>query len=184
MNILKEKIINEIINQLKNLKSNNQEEKDKLINDLLNNDRKSLHNYVDKYYKDQKISDEMKQFVFSLVEKEIIPISYLNKIKDSNENMTQEEKNAVLRKKIIEARKIYLESPNDFINNLEKKDIKNIYTTLLDFYDISLMQHCIKNLNEETLRKLLKYVSDNLINSHNAIDMFLEGSIKNHLKNI
>ena len=45
------------------------------------------------------------------------------------------------------------------------------------------MQHCIKNLNEETLRKLLKYVSDKLIDSHNAIDMFLEGSIKNHLKN-
>jgi len=82
MDKLKDKIITEIINQLNNLKSNNQEEIQIVINDLKKNNKKSLHNYVDKYYKDMIISDEMKQFVSSLVEKEIIPLSYLNKIKD------------------------------------------------------------------------------------------------------
>lgn len=181
MDLLKDKIIKEIINKLNNL--HNSEEINNVINDLSNNDKKSLHNFVDKYYSNEKISDEIKQFVSSLVEKEIIPISYLNKIKDTNNNLSQEEKNAILRKKIIEARKIYLDSPGNFIKNLELKNEEDIYQTLLDFYDISLMQHCLKNLNEETLRKLLNYVSNKLIDSHNAIDIFLEGSIKSHLKN-
>ena len=147
MDLLKDKIIKEIINQLNKL--NKTEEINNVIKDLLNNNKKSLHIFVDKYYKDEKISDEIKQFVSSLVEKEIIPISYLNKIKDTNDNLSQEEKNKILRKKIIEARKIYLDSPNDFIHNLELKSEKDIYQTLLDFYDISLMQHCIKNLNKK-----------------------------------
>ena len=181
MDLLKEKIIKEIINQLNNL--NYSDEINNVINDLLNNNKKSLHIFVDKYYKDKQISDEMKQFVSSLVEKEIIPLSYLNKIKENKNNLSQQEKNIILRNKIIQARKIYLDSPESFIKSLEKKEEKDIYQILLDFYDISLMQHCIKNLNKETLRKLLKYVSDKLIDSHNAIDMFLEESIKTHLKN-
>lgn len=183
MDLLKEKIIKEIIKQLKEIKSNNKDEITKVIIDLEKNNKKSLHNYVDKYYKDKIISDEMKQFVSSLVEKEIIPISYLNKIKDNNSNISQEEKNTILRNKIIEAKKTYLASPTDFVDKLEQQDEKNIYKTLLDFYDISLMQHCIKNLSEETLKKLLIYVSNRLTNNHNAIDIFLEGSIKSHLKN-
>ena len=181
MDLLKEKIIKEIINQLNNL--NYSDEINNVINDLLNNNKKSLHIFVDKYYKDKQISDEMKQFVSSLVEKEIIPLSYLNKIKENKDNLSQQEKNTILRNKIIQARKIYLDSPENFIKSLEKKEEKDVYQILLDFYDISLMQHCIKNLNKETLRKLLKYVSDKLIDSHNAIDMFLEESIKTHLKN-
>ena len=182
MNLLKEKIIKEIINQLNSIKNINEIEINHVKNDLLNNNYKSLHTFVDKYYKDKTISEEIKQFVSHLVEKEIIPISYLNKIKDTN-NISEKDKNALLRKKIIEARKIYLESPTVFIHDLEQKKVEDIYNTLLGFYDISLMQHCIKNLKEETSRKLLNYVSDRLVNSQNAMDMFLEESIKNHLKN-
>ena len=155
MNLLKTKIIEEIINQLKDLKTIYNDEIDIIINDLLNNNKKSLNEFINKYYKDTEISNEMKLFVKSLVEKEI-----------------------------IEARKIYLDDAKGFISNLETKNEDEIYTTLLNFYDISLMQHCIKNLNEDTLNKLFKYVETKLKNNpHNAMDMFLEGSIKSHLKN-
>lgn len=183
MNLLKTKIIEEIINQLKDLKTIYNDEIDIIINDLLNNNKKSLNEFINKYYKDTEISNEMKLFVKSLVEKEIIPMSYLEKIHEKDID-NKEDKNAKLRKKIIEARKIYLDDAKGFISNLETKNEDEIYTTLLNFYDISLMQHCIKNLNEDTLNKLFKYVETKLKNNpHNAMDMFLEGSIKSHLKN-
>ena len=184
MNLLKEKIIKEIINQLNSIKNIYNGEIDIIINDLDNNNYNSLINFVNKYYNDTEISNEMKQFVSSLVEKEIIPVSYLTKINKPNTN-NKEQKNAILRKKIIESRKIYLEDAKSFINNLEKKQEEEIYDILLNFYDIGLMQHCIKNLSEETLRKLFNYVEIKLKdNPRSAMDIFLEGSIKSHLKNI
>ena len=100
MNILKNKIIEEIIKQLKDLKTIYKDEIDIIINDLSNNNKQSLNEFINKYYKDTEISNEMKLFVKSLVEKEIIPISYLEKIEEKNKN-DKEEKNAKLRKKII-----------------------------------------------------------------------------------
>ncbi len=188
MNLLKMRIIEEIINQLNSLKTIYKEEIEKIIQDLTENDSKSLKVFINKYYKENEISSEMKQFVTSLVEKEIIPIAYLQKIHKTKNSKTiktkEEEKNALLRKKIIEARKIYLEDAKGFINKLENQEENVIYDTLLNFSDISLMQHCIKNLSDNTLQKLLIYVSQKLkTNPHSAIDIFLEGSIKNHLKN-
>ena len=183
MNLLKNKIIEELIKQLSSLKSIYKDEVNIVINDLYKKDTKSLITFVKKNYQDKEISEEMKQFVTSLVEKEIIPISYLQKIHKDNDK-TQEERNAELRKKIIEARKTYLSDANGFIAKLELMNEEEIYNSLLNFYDISLMQHCIKNLNEETLLKLFRYVETKLKNNpHSAMDIFLEGSIKSHLKN-
>ncbi len=183
MNLLEERIIEEIIKQLEFLDTIYKDEIKEIKTDLLNHNTTSLNTFIKKYYQDMEVSFEMKKFVTSLVEKELISSNYLEKINfKNNNNQNQEEKNALLRKKIIEARKIYLEDATKFIKELEEKDLEDIYHTLIDFYDISLMQHCISNLSFKTLKKLLTYVEDKLKeNSHSAIDIFLEGAIKNNL---
>jgi len=87
-----------------------------------------------------------------------------------------------LRKTILNAQLNYLNNANSFIENLEQKDVGELYQTLLSLNDIRYIQHCVSKLNIDTLNKLLIYV-DSLLkeNSHNSINMFIKEAIKKKL---
>ena len=95
------------------------------------------------------------------------------------ENKTSEKNIDDLRAKILEAQLNYLKDATGFIANLQNIPASEIYSQLLNLNDIRYMQHSISKLDNNTLEKLLEYVSSRLNKSHhNSIDMFMEEAIK------
>lgn len=87
-----------------------------------------------------------------------------------------------LRKSIMEAQLNYLNNANSFIEELEYKSESEIYQKLLSLNDIRYIHHSISKLSNNTLNRLLPYITD-LINkdNHNSINIFIEESIKKNL---
>jgi hypothetical protein len=176
MNILKNKIIDEIINRLLPLENRYPEEIKKIKEEVKSNNYNSLDEFLENNYKDTPYSKEFKIFVQALVEKEIIPNSYLEKINIQNTN--EEEKIDNLRKTILASQLEYLNDANGFIKKLEYMNTNDLYKTLIDLNDIRFIQHSISNLSYDTLNKLLDYVQEN---KHNSINIFIEEAIKKNL---
>ena len=103
-------ILNQIFKILVPLRTSYKEEIDKITNDLLIGDDKSLEDFINKYYGNTNYSNEMVSLVVSLVNANLIPNSYLEEVnKKVQTNETPSYKQASVRPlnvKIINFNKI------------------------------------------------------------------------------
>ena len=87
-----------------------------------------------------------------------------------------------LRKRIMETQLNYIDDATSFIQNLEEKNVYDLYDILMDLNDIRFIQHSLSKLSEETLEKLLTYVQEKYNNNrHTSIDLFIIEVIKKNL---
>ena len=83
MDTLKNQIVDKIIILLEPLKTTYKDEIDVIINDLTNNKFDSLIKFVNTYFSNLTISNEVKDFVKKLINAKLIDESFEDKLKDS-----------------------------------------------------------------------------------------------------
>ena len=87
-----------------------------------------------------------------------------------------------LRKKILDAQLNYINNAAGFIKNLESKDEKDMYQSLIELNDIRFIQHSLSKMSKYSLDRLLPYVESRLEEKkHISIDMFIIEVIKKYL---
>ena len=151
----KAKIINEILHFITPLRDSYKEEVDVISNDLLNNDYKSLESFVDKYFKNIFYSNEIKVLITLLVEKKILPDTYLELIKKNFKDYLSFTKiNLSSKISIIESKPLNIKIDKlniikEIINKKEKEtdqDVEKIKQNLID-----AQLNYLKNANQFVL---------------------------------
>jgi len=162
---LKEKIINQIITFLTPLRNLYNDEIEKIISDLLNDNLTSLDDFINKYYQDTSYSLEIQDLVTSLVKENKISPSYLNLV--DKKNSTNEitfanssfDNNHLINSKPLNIKLPVLESikninqdvtQNDIPNEFEKNNLSSSKLETEDLVEIKITEDAMSQKQAPT----------------------------------
>ncbi len=162
MNILKDKIIDKIINLLSPLRSTYPDDINIITNDLINYKYDSLIEFVNNNFKDLSISNEIIDFINKLIDAKLIDENFKEKIKDnkSYELIPLIENNILLiDSKPLNVKEITL---NKIKNNMPSPDLIQINHeyTKVDFQEDNESDVDIDDLRKKILDAQLNYIND------------------------
>lgn len=171
----KEIIIDEINKQLTPLKNLYKDEIDIIINDLKHGKYDTLNNFINKHYSSLDYTEQFRQYITNIIKNNHLDNKYLDNFIDKKDI-------SHLKETIVNTQLLYLNDVKTFIKNLEEKNNKELYDTLIDLSDIRFIQHSLSLLNHDKLEKLYTFMDIKLKNKkHSLIDNFIYEAIKKNL---